>query len=350
MSFSFEEFSKIVIQNTTYLFGCIGSDGHLKCVNPPWQKILGYTEEELQSKPFIQFVHPSDQVLIQEMIRKGSEQIGNVEFKSWMVTKTGASLWFIWNIIYTDEKFVFISGHDITKSVLAQISPAEFVSVVSHELRTPLTSIKGALGLILGSEASLDPGVHKKFLEIAYRNSERLGALINGIFDIEKIEDGSIPFKIKSFDLINLIKNEIEMHRPFALQNKISLVFDPPQLPLNARVDEEHFLQLVTNLLSNAIKFSPEGGKVVVMAEKTDDKIRISVKDNGIGIPDEFRSRVFQKFSQRELGSKRQQGGIGLGLSISKLIVDRLGGTIDFKSEEGKGTTFFFELPYDGSE
>lgn len=246
------------------------------------------------------------------------------------------------------------SHRDITERRKVERLKNEFVSTVSHELRTPLTSIRGALGLISGGVSGQLPPQMQSLVEIAFKNSERLVMLINDILDIEKIESGKMHFDIHPVELMALLQQAIEANRAYAAQFEVDLLLEPtlpsttgiPLGVVQVNVDPNRLMQVMNNLLSNAAKFSPPGQTVRVWAEHVQEGIRVCVQDRGPGIPEEFRSRIFQKFAQADSSDTRQKGGTGLGLSISKAIVERFGGTIGFVSQPDQlGTTFFFTLP-----
>lgn len=221
----------------------------------------------------------------------------------------------------------------------------EFVATVSHELRTPLTSIAGALGLLTGNAGGKLPETAMRLLTIAYTNSQRLVRLLNDILDIEKMESGKAAFNFKRVELRPLIEQTIEANRAFADGYQARIRLDPASAAVDVRADPDRLMQAVTNLLSNAVKFSPRGQEVVVAIEARSESARISVRDHGPGIPDEFRPRIFGKFAQADGTDARQKGGTGLGLSIVKQIVVRLGGGVDFEDAPGGGTVFHIELP-----
>jgi PAS domain S-box-containing protein len=244
-----------------------------------------------------------------------------------------------------DEVMVSVIVRDATERKKIDRMKNEFISTVSHELRTPLTSIRGSLGLALsGIAGPLVPKL-KGMIEIASKNCDRLVRLVNDILDIQKIEAGKMPFKIRPLDLGALVGQSVEANMAFAqsLGVGIDVVGSAP----SARVmgDSDRLLQVLTNLISNACKFSPAGRKVEVSLSRIASAVRVSVRDQGQGISEEFRSRVFRKFAQADASDSRQKGGTGLGLSICKAIVEKLGGSIGFESETGKGSTFFFDLP-----
>jgi len=236
-------------------------------------------------------------------------------------------------------------GNDITELKNIDRMKSEFVSTVSHELRTPLTSIRGSLGLIAGGVAGVLPDKAQGLVQIAKDNCERLIRLINDILDSEKIESGKMRFELRTHALKPLLEQALAANEGFAAQHQVTLALDAPDDTLLAIIDSDRFTQVVTNLLSNAVKFSPPQSAVHVRLLRTDGHVRVEVCDHGSGIPEEFRPRMFQKFSQVDSSDARQKGGTGLGLNISRAMIERMGGRMDFSSEAGVGTTFSFELP-----
>ena len=222
---------------------------------------------------------------------------------------------------------------------------SEFVSTVSHELRTPLTSIRGSLGLVAGGMAGQLPDMAMNLIGIAKSNCERLIRLINDILDIEKIESGKMRLDLQALQLRPLLEQAIAANEGYGLSNQVSLTLHCADTGLQVHVEADRLTQVVTNLLSNALKFSPAGGSVDVHVSRAGLGVRVEVRDHGPGIPEEFRKRIFQKFSQADASDTRQKSGTGLGLNISRALVERMGGTIGFDTRLGEGTTFFFELP-----
>ena len=225
----------------------------------------------------------------------------------------------------------------------------EFVATVSHELRTPLTSISGSLGLLAGQWASKLPESAARLLAIAHTNSQRLVRLINDILDIEKLESGHVVFNLSKVAVRPLVEHAIEDNRGFAQSYGVQVRLGVMSDDADVNADPDRLAQVITNLLSNAIKFSPAGGEVLVAVEKNANGVRITVRDHGAGVPDDFKLHIFEKFAQADATSTRQKGGTGLGLSIVKQIVERLGGNVGFEDAPGGGAIFYVELPaWDG--
>jgi signal transduction histidine kinase/DNA-binding response OmpR family regulator len=243
------------------------------------------------------------------------------------------------------DETVYILRDATERHRLSQLKN-EFVSTVSHELRTPLTSIRGSLGLLISGAAGELPPKVRQFVEIAHNNSARLVHLVNDILDIEKIESGRMDFHYEQLPADAIVEQAIEANRAYAAPFDVTFrtTIDVPPLT-EVRADAARVQQIMANLLSNAAKFSPVGGVVDVTMTAQPDHIRISVRDYGAGIPDEFRDRIFQRFAQADSSDRRQKGGTGLGLSISKAIVEQHGGTIGFDMPADGGTRFWFTLP-----
>ena len=234
---------------------------------------------------------------------------------------------------------------DITERKQMEKMKNEFISTVSHELRTPLTSIRGSLGLVMAETMGKLPGPVKEMLTITANNTERLLLLINDILDIQKIESGMMAFRFHSLDLHPFLEQAIQVNQSYAEQYDVR--FELKHIEENVRVyaDDGRLMQVMSNLMSNAAKFSPPGETIELNIARHNGTIRISVSDHGPGIPEEFHSKLFEKFTQYDSTDTRQKGGTGLGLSITRLIVEKHGGRIDFVSQPQIGTTFYVELP-----
>ena len=236
---------------------------------------------------------------------------------------------------------------DISKQKEVETMKAEFVSTVSHELRTPLTSIKGSLGLLASgvTGAEFDPA-STELLNLSMRNVDRLSELINDILDIEKLESGALEFRFGAVSVDEILADAISVNQHYAVNNGVTFELANENAEGEVYADANRIAQVMSNLLSNAAKFSPKDGVVTVGAKMHNDKMmRFYVTDEGVGIPDEFRAQIFERFTQVDSSDRRKNGGTGLGMAITKSIIDSHCGHIDFTSVVDQGSTFFFDLP-----
>ena len=234
---------------------------------------------------------------------------------------------------------------DITERKEIDDLKSNFVSMVSHELRTPLTSIMGSIGLVhSGAVGPLSQKI-TDLMTIAKTNTERLIGLVNDILDFEKLNSGGMDFNFKKIDICECLIESVERNKSYANGFDVQLELEIPQDGIPVKGDKERLIQVVTNFISNAVKFSPKGETVTVSVSKNGFFHRVEVIDHGTGIPEGFRDKVFEKFSQAETGNLRTVQGTGLGLSISKGIIESHGGTIGFDPKVSVGAKFYFDLP-----
>jgi signal transduction histidine kinase len=217
---------------------------------------------------------------------------------------------------------------------------SELVSIVSHELRTPLASVLGFTSLLLTRD--FDEDTRQRYLGIVDGQARRLGSLIDDFLDARRLEQGQLKLSRERVELGALLREQAELFYGQSERHRLKLAI-PPE-PLTVRGDRNRLAQVIGNLLSNAIKYSPEGGVVELVGEGQNGKIRFAVRDQGVGIPDDQQSQIFTRFFRGDAAASGI-GGTGLGLAVSREIVEAHGGRIGFTSEEREGSTFWVELP-----
>ncbi len=234
--------------------------------------------------------------------------------------------------------------HERAKEAL--VLKTQFVSVVSHELRTPLTSIKGALGLIGSGKFGEVPPTMTGLLDQANRNTHRLTDLVNDLLDLQKLEEGKMSFSKKTLELSTYLSEVTESLEGLAENYHITFELAPAGPGRTyIHTDPARLTQVLANIMSNAAKFSHDGSVVKIWQSASHGRVRIYVRDYGCGIPDNAKEDVFGRFTQVDVSDQRQFGGTGLGMNISREIMHAIGGSIDYESKLGEGTTFHIELP-----
>ena len=235
---------------------------------------------------------------------------------------------------------------DITLEADADAAKDEFVSVVSHELRTPLTSIKTSLGLMARGAAGPVPEAMEELLDIGLRNLDRLIRMVEDLLDLAKIERGSDPVDVRAVNAHTVTQCALQTVNGLAVAKRITIVRRAGASAVDVIADGDRLEQVLVNVLSNAIKFSPEESIVTVGWRLSDGWAECVVSDEGPGIPSDQLERIFDKFRQIGSASTRQHGGAGLGLAISRRLVDSFGGKIWAESEPGRGSRFIVRLRF----
>jgi signal transduction histidine kinase len=227
----------------------------------------------------------------------------------------------------------------------ANQAKSKFVSVVSHELRIPMTSIKGYADLLAKGMAGAVSDQQVEFLKTIQNNVERMSALVSDLSNISRIETGRLKLELKSFAVDSYLQETVNSLLPRIEEKRQTLeVYLAEDLP-EVYADPNRFVQIVTNLISNASKYTPQGGWITVLAQHQEGFVRLEVRDTGLGISDGDQEKLFSQFFRSEDPAVREEQGWGLGLNVTKLLVELQGGEIGLESTLGKGSTFWFTVP-----
>lgn len=339
--------------------------GIIKTFNHGAEMMLGYTAEEMIDKQTPAVIHLPEEIAahaqyltnelgydvkpdFESFIAKARE--GSDDENEWhYVRKDGTQFPVLLTVSALRDSEGDITGYlgiarDISEIKRIDQMKTEFISTVSHELRTPLTAISGALGILVNGLAGNFPEQSARMIQIAHNNSQRLIHLVNDLLDMEKLVAGKMHFEFQPHMLRALIQQSIDANATFAQQYGVTYELQPGN-DVKVSVDHQRLLQVLANYLSNAAKFSPLNDVVTIAVDIRFGSVRVTVTDRGPGVPDSFRGRLFQKFSQADSSDTRQKGGTGLGLAICKEIIERMGGKVGVVSDVGKGATFYFDLP-----
>jgi PAS domain S-box-containing protein len=345
-----------ILETAQDAFVGVDLDGRITDWNSAAEAMLGWTRAEALGQQVAGLVMPerareSSRAALRHFRQTGELAILGQRVERVLVRRDGRELPVEMTVGLAgaaDGPFFSVFLHDISERREVARLKDEFVATVSHELRTPLTSISASLALLADGMAGELPPDAKGLVEVANASSTRLVRLIGDVLDIQKTEAGGMRFERAVQPLLPIAEDALTAMAGFAARAGVTLACEPGPgaSGLRANVDRDRITQVLANLLSNAVKFSEPGGRVAVRLEAVHEgRSRLSVTDQGAGIPEAFRPRVFQRFAQADGADSRRKGGTGLGLSICKTIVEEHGGTIGFDSVAGQGTTFWVELP-----
>ena len=342
----------------------ISDRGLIETVNPAAEKIIGYKLDELAGKN-VSMLMPNpyraehDQYL-NNYLSTGEKKIIGIGREVTGLRKNGSTfplelaisemevngLRMFTGIVrdISERKETEDQLRSAMRRVHEQQIKDEFIATVSHELRTPLTSIKASLELIIGGAIDKKSSQADMLINIAHKNSDRLLLLINDILDISKIESEKMQFNRQDIRVKPFLETAIFDNQAYAKKHQVKFVLKQCPDSLYINVDPDRLMQVMSNLMSNAAKFSHHDSIVEISADNINGSVRIAVCDKGRGIPKDFQNRVFDKFTQADTSDKREINGTGLGLHISKAIVEQHDGTLSFVSTPGKGSEFYIDL------
>ena len=325
-----------------------GPDGTITRVNPAVCRLSGVDEDELLGQNIRDlFRAPQGHLSLLDALEPDGAAHG---LETELLAKGGAAVPVIVSVGVMEasagySKSYVVVAADIGERLRHEQQKDEFLTMVHHEVRAPLTAVRGAIGLLDGGAAGELSERGRELVEIALRNSERMERLVNDILASRKLDSGRMEFHVEDVELMPLVQQAIDGTVAYAAKHEVRIELDEGVRGARVRVDPDRMIQVVTNVLSNAVRFSAEGEVVTVKMARIDEILRISVNDTGPGISEEFRDQVFEAFARGENDAWRHLSGTGLGMSISKAIIEELGGTISFETEVGVGTTFFIDIP-----
>jgi len=320
--------------------GVIATDGHdhIILLNEGARGIFGLGQTRVERRPLLEVIRNVDLHGLLSESRAAAD--GEVEPSERVLQVHAVPLRFT-----GDEPGVVIILHDITELRRLEQVRTEFVANVSHELRTPLTAIQGYLETLLDG-ALEEPQHARKFLEIVFRHTERLGRLTDDLTDLSNIELGRISLRIEPTDLTEVTESALAIIQPRAGSGRVTVKANLPADMPEVLADRDRLAQILINLVDNAVKYTPAGGHVWVEAQRLPSgMVEVAVRDTGVGVPKADLPRLTERFYRVDKARSRELGGTGLGLAIVKHLVLAHGGDLGIESELWKGTTVRFTLP-----
>jgi PAS domain S-box-containing protein len=348
----------------------IAPDGRVLDTNPALGAMTQYGVEALRGMHVADYTHPDDRadtLRQMEALFRGDQDLLSVEKR--YCRKDGSIFWgnLTASVIRDREgkpRFATALVENITERKRMELSlqqqveqqkelnrlKGDLVNAVSHELRTPLTSIFGYAEFLEDGIAGRLNAEQQGFVDQIQEGARHLERLVDDLLDFARLEAGTFKLALHRADLAQKSREVVESLRPQARARDLTLSVEAPERPVMYRCDAGRIGQVIMNLVGNAIKFTPPGGRIKLKLTTGPREIRVAVRDTGIGIAPEHQQALFEKFYQVDSSMTRERGGAGLGLSISKALVEAHGGTIGLESELGAGSTFWFTLPVGEAE
>lgn len=323
-------------------------DKELESINPIAEEFLGIRQEEVLGKSIAELEKKRPTKELAKLIGKELKEVFRKEF---VLKKKELEL-----VLEVTTKFVvseketiatLVLLHDVTREKVIERLKSQFVSVAAHQLRTPLSILKWTLSMFLEGDIGALTEEQKDLLFKADQTNERMIRLINDLLNVARIEEGRFIYHPKAVDLTELVQAVIEPHRHLAREKGVKFEFKKPRDKSSkvVKADIEKLSLAIKNLVDNALFYTKPKGRVTVSLKRKGNKVEFSVEDTGIGIPKKQQPRVFTKFFRGDNAVRMETEGTGLGLFITKNIIEAHKGKIWFESKENKGTTFSFSLP-----
>lgn len=318
------------------------ANGSINFVNPAFRDLFSL-HDEVEGKPLSTITRlPALHEAFREVIETKNERVGEFCFPL-HVDRILQTHWFP---LLTDGEIqrVVAVFHDISDLKRLEKVRRDFVANVSHELRTPVTIIKGYAETLLSGASKIDPQRADRFIGIINTNAERLASLINDLLTLSELESRNLEMKRAPFPIGGIVRRAYQLLEDKARSKAITIDLNNFEEMPPVMADPGRLEQVLVNLLDNAIKYTQEQGSIMISAVDTEDMVRVSVADTGVGIPPQDLPRIFERFYRVDTARSREQGGTGLGLAIVKHIIQIHGGDIVVESTPGKGSTFTFTL------
>jgi PAS domain S-box-containing protein len=335
---------RAVVDNARDVICTIDSDGRFLSVNPAVRSMFDFAAEELVGSQYILIVAPQDMDYVEAAVKKVVDGDGDGAFESRVVRRDGSVIDTLWSVHWSEfDQSLFCVIHDDSERKQLDRMKQEVVAMITHDLRSPVTVINSFLEMLTGKIiGELNPK-GEELARAAEKSASRMMSLINDLLDIEKIKSGMMELSVADVPLSLILSQTCQSFLPIAQERNIAMSVDDTDLVV--KVDEDKVSRVLANLLSNALKFSPAGTAIRVEVAAAGSHARVSVCDQGAGIPEDRLATIFDRFTQVALSDSREKGGSGLGLTICRAIVELHGGTISVESTEGNGSTFIFTLP-----
>ncbi len=340
-----EEKDKTLSIITNFSDGLIffNKENKLSLINPQAERLFNVKNQNTIGK-FVSELDPFGDLSL--LVKVIGEEIKKISKKELLLNNSTLEVSTISILKVYEKKGTLVIIHDVTREKTIEKLKTEFVSLSAHQLRTPLSAIKWTLKMLLDGDLGEITKEQKEYISKTYQSNERMIDLINDLLNVTRIEEGKYLSSPVLADFQEVVQLAISSSEDILKKKKIKFKFEKSEKALpKVKIDIEKIGLVIQNLLTNAVLYTNTGGEIIISLKNSDKGIEFKISDSGIGIPKVQQKRVFTKFFRGTNAMKVDTGGTGLGLYISKNIIEAHNGKIWFESEEGNGTTFYFTLP-----
>lgn len=336
-----------IVEQAVDVICALDEKGKFQQINPAAQRLWKFESDEILGKSLTSLVAPEEKERVQRTISQVVSSEGITTFETNVVTRDNQRVEMQWNTFFSQEmKQIFCVAHDVTERKKLERMKAQLVEMITHDLRSPMSALQITLNILSsGSIGEMPEGAQQR-LKRAELSLSQMVDLLDDFLELEKIDSSAYVLDKNETSAREVLDLSCSLIGELATKKNIVIQTDSQEF--SCLIDKARFVRVITNLLSNAIKFSPENSTIKVVAAKRDSSAVFEVIDEGPGIEKEEQENLFQRFAQTQTGKKQSKGGVGLGLSVCKAIVQAHGGTIWVESDLGKGSKFVVSVPCAG--
>lgn len=333
-----------IVEQAVDVICALDEKGKFQQVNPAAERLWKFESDEILGKSLLSLVAPNEKERVQQTISQVVSNEGITTFETNVVTSDNQLVEMQWNTFFSQEmKQIFCVAHDVTERKKLERMKAQLVEMISHDLRSPMSALQITLNILSSGSIGELPDAAKQRIDRAEMSLSQMVDLLDDFLELEKIDSSAYTLERAEISARDVVELSFSLIGELANKKNIELVQNISDFSFSA--DKARLVRVVTNLLSNAIKFSPTDSKITVVAVKRDSNAVFEVRDEGPGIDKEDQEALFERFTQTSAGRKQSKGGVGLGLSVCKAIIEAHGGVIWVESEPGKGARFFASVP-----
>ena len=333
-----------IVDQAVDVICALDENGKFQQINPAAERLWKFEHDELLGKSLLSMVLPEEKERVHRTLSQLVADEGMATFETNVITRDAEQVEMQWNAFFSQEiKQIFCVAHDVTERKKIERLKAKLVEMISHDLRSPMSALQITLNIISsGSLGDVSEAIKTRITR-AELSVTTMVDMLDDFLELEKLDTSMFELDWKEINSQEVLKTASGLIVELASKKKIEIVTQSEEFTLVA--DKPRLVRVLTNLMSNSIKFSPESSTITVSVTKQNRNAIFEVKDQGPGIAKEDQATIFERFTQTDIGKTQGKGGVGLGLSVCKAIVDAHGGTIRVESEEGKGCRFIASVP-----